>query len=148
MEQSGPVEFFVVPKQWKCSHPKREDMRRYIYRDHSRFGFGQWEKALHRNASCHWLSAYQNDPPIQNVFSLVGTVLTKGRYHKQPWWTQMWSMVNITRCFGSRNWKTNKLKEIMNLSNDRNCCQTLFLSYYITFISPIRYQRVWSTLVE
>ena len=32
--------------------------------DHSGYGFSQWEKALHSNASSHWLSPYQNDPSV------------------------------------------------------------------------------------
>ena len=39
-------------------------------RDHSGYGLGQWEKALHSNASSHWLSPYTHyDPRITVIWS-------------------------------------------------------------------------------
>ena len=57
-EHCGQVPDF----QRSCSDLKIGHQGSSPCRNHSGYGLGQWEEALHCNASSHWLSHTQNDP--------------------------------------------------------------------------------------
>ena len=86
-------------------------------RDHSGYGLGQWQTALHCNAACHWLS------PCPEWFQSLKYWLVFPRFMRHITLSSWWKFYHYPNCFSTNYLFRHPLLKGFILTNRKLCYQ-------------------------